>query len=929
MTDIIRYGFVAGEVAESYYGRADLEKYDLALAEAENWFVDYHGGISNVQGTTLVDFIQNADDGFRVYPFKFSDTLANKYMILLGPGYIRFVQEGSYVLETPKAVSAITFVSGSTRLTIASHGYSTNDLISVVTTGETVEMAAQTYKITVIDANTILLINMFDNNVNYAAYTPYVSGMTVARVYTITHPYATSAFANLKMQQVRDVMRVTHPDYKTYNLKRVSHTNWTLTQESLSKPTNRPGKPSISFSDNGVYSTGFVITAVDIDGNEGLPSDMGTVSGMGALETASNVSANVNWTAVPNTDYYNVYRTRVIAGSTVNRMFQVGYVGRSRGNRFTDGGITPDFARTPPRNRNPFARRGIKYINITNDGSGYSTTAGMTVSDPTGSGFVGYPIVNSGNVVGFQILDGGENYTNPVITITGGGSGFTYTVELTDAVDVDPSTSIVYQQRQIYAGPRSNPLTVYGSKPGKLSDFATSEILVASDSFSHEIDSENFSPIRHLIATRGGLIVMSSGGIWLMAGSQSNAITATDVQADLNVFTGAADIQPLKIDTDILYISNTGGRVNALAYNDQYKLYSPVDVSILSNHLIAKYRIKRWAYADEPHRLTYAVREDGTMLLFTMIKDQEIYGWTRRVTKGYYKDVITFDGDGDSDVYFIVRRNLNNKWVTLIERLETARPLTPDDAVYLDCSLSLGVTYPAAAMQATAATGNGVTVTTDANVFTNDHVGQIIRYGKGKARIVSVETTNSATVNIFADFDQLMNYSETPRLALSGEWTLDKEYKNITGLDHLEGETLTALADGNVIPNLVVTNGKVTLPEYASRVVVGIPYKSIARNLPLTISGTVVENKRKRVTSMVMRVLDTRGLKVGASLDSLYQLRTEMAQTLGVASPLHTGMTHVSIEPVWSEEAQNYFVQEYPLPATILGYVYETEVGDG
>lgn len=42
--DIIKFAFVGGEVSPNYYGRSDLAKFDLALAEAENWFVDYHAG---------------------------------------------------------------------------------------------------------------------------------------------------------------------------------------------------------------------------------------------------------------------------------------------------------------------------------------------------------------------------------------------------------------------------------------------------------------------------------------------------------------------------------------------------------------------------------------------------------------------------------------------------------------------------------------------------------------------------------------------------------------------------------------------------------------------------------------------------------------------------------------------------------------------
>ena len=46
-TDFIKFAFIGGEVSDAYAGRSDLEKYDLSLLEAENWQVDYLGGLPN------------------------------------------------------------------------------------------------------------------------------------------------------------------------------------------------------------------------------------------------------------------------------------------------------------------------------------------------------------------------------------------------------------------------------------------------------------------------------------------------------------------------------------------------------------------------------------------------------------------------------------------------------------------------------------------------------------------------------------------------------------------------------------------------------------------------------------------------------------------------------------------------------------------
>jgi hypothetical protein len=42
-------------------------------------------------------------------------------------------------------------------------------------------------------------------------------------------------------------------------------------------------------------------------------------------------------------------------------------------------------------------------------------------------------------------------------------------------------------------------------------------------------------------------------------------------------------------------------------------------------------------------------------------------------------------------------------------------------------------------------------------------------------------------------------------------WTMTAPFTTISGLDHLEGETVSILADGNVVTPQAVLNGSVTL----------------------------------------------------------------------------------------------------------------------
>ena len=56
--NLIQYAFGSGEISPKLYGRSDLEKYDLGVALAKNFFVDYNGGLSTRPGTEFLDRIQ-------------------------------------------------------------------------------------------------------------------------------------------------------------------------------------------------------------------------------------------------------------------------------------------------------------------------------------------------------------------------------------------------------------------------------------------------------------------------------------------------------------------------------------------------------------------------------------------------------------------------------------------------------------------------------------------------------------------------------------------------------------------------------------------------------------------------------------------------------------------------------------------------------
>jgi hypothetical protein len=106
--DIVKYAFIAGEISPTLHGRTDLTKYDLAVAEGLNFFVDYRGGLSSRPGTEFVDTVHLGDLNTRMFTFAFAPNIANSYVVLFGDHYIRFYQDGGLVLNGGVAYEVAT-----------------------------------------------------------------------------------------------------------------------------------------------------------------------------------------------------------------------------------------------------------------------------------------------------------------------------------------------------------------------------------------------------------------------------------------------------------------------------------------------------------------------------------------------------------------------------------------------------------------------------------------------------------------------------------------------------------------------------------------------------------------------------------------------------------------------------------------------------
>ena len=152
----------------------------------------------------------------------------------------------------------------------------------------------------------------------------------------------------------------------------------------------------------------------------------------------------------------------------------------------------------------------------------------------------------------------------------------------------------------------------------------------------------------------------------------------------------------------------------------------------------------------------------------------------------------------------------------------------------------------------------------------------------------------------------------------------------LTGLDHLEGETVKIIANGATHPDKIVSSGSITLDRSVTNAKVGLGYNSILKTMRLDDgAGITDQTKTKRIYDVTVRFFETVGAKVGPDEDNLDIIPfRDSSAAMTAPVPLFTGDKETEFP---SDYGTNGFVvvkQDQPLPTTILAIYARLEIYD-
>src|SRR5207253_9920448 len=182
---------------------------------------------------------------------------------------------------------------------------------------------------------------------------------------------------------------------------------------------------------------------------------------------------------------------------------------------------------------------------------------------------------------------------------------------------------------------------------------------------------------------------------WLInGGSPGSAISPVALVANPQSFNGISDIPPIVANFDVLYVQAKGSIVRDSAYNIYANVYTGTDITAIASHLFYGFTLTSWAWAEEPFKVVWAIRNDGQLLTLTFLKEQEFIGWSHSITNGFFNSVATVientvtAGEVDA-VYVVAQRIINAVNVQYIERIvERTFPTGVADAWCVDCGVN-------------------------------------------------------------------------------------------------------------------------------------------------------------------------------------------------------------------------------------------------
>ena len=746
----------------------------------------------------------------------------------------------------------------------------------------------------------------------------------------VSIPWTSDQFDAIRYCQSADILFLTHPDWDAvYEIARTGHTNWTVSPMDIGPSIGSPDNLALSVTGSTGTNYRYMVTAVDAETDEESTVEMHD------FNVTAVTQANPAVVTAPGHNY--------VAGQVVT-FDSVGGMTELNGNEYTVASPSGDTFQLSGINSTAYGAytSGGKVERV------YRASAAATLSSSNYVEITWDAIPGASRYLVYREYAGTYGYLGSTTTERFRDEGlFIPNTEETppiyrdpfDGTDNVPSLVTFHKERFTGLAPNNGPQKVYFSQAANYYNFNKSFPLRDDDAATFNLLANGQDQILWAVSLKN-LVMGTAAGEWaLVADSQVGISPVSPPELEPQSYWGAEAVPPAIIGNVIVFVRKHGRRLHELVFDYVNDGYKSEDLLVMSEHLTSgpNKTIKQLAWSQDPDSILWCRRADGILLGMTYIRAHEVAGWHRHDFGGEVESIAAIPADGYDELWMVIKRTIDGSDVRYIERLKPTfkRGDVAEDAFCVDCGATywegVDITDMAVAVDGTVtvnAAGHGLS---DGDTVRISHLPEK-EYDTDDDLIGDEINYLFDTVTNVAgdDFDLVTaDGSDWPTYASTDGGTAAKCITTVTGLSHLEGETVQILADGSPAANQVVDSGQITLQEAAAKIHVGLPY-----NVDIETMRPVLEQveasgqgKKLRIVNLEVRVSNTIGLKLGVSFGQMWPVMFRSPQD-PPARPIEPKSMVISdhIMDAYQSDGRICIRQDLPLPISIIGIVPDLEV---
>lgn len=499
-----------------------------------------------------------------------------------------------------------------------------------------------------------------------------------------------------------------------------------------------------------------------------------------------------------------------------------------------------------------------------------------------------------------------------------------------------PAVCAFHDGRLYYACTTYEPQKIWGSNLYDYDNFYVSATPADDEAVTFEIATEDRVAIRWLFSGNKALSIGSTGGTFSAFGSANGVITPSDIQINKDTNYGSALLSAKRISSFNYYVQRNLQKIRELSYSYDYDITRANDMNLLAEHILREGDgVVDWDYQQAPTDRLWCVRSDGEIAVMTRNPEQDVMGWSRIIAgldssgNGKFESVCVIPKqNSDDQVWVVVNRKVDGVTKRFIEYFTTENFDEDWDAVCLDCSLTLD--SPGTITGMTNASP-GV-FTCEAHGFTGGEQVKINGVVLGNVSGEESEDINGTYLLVYIDVDTFSltdldaEAINTTTVLGYGAYISGGEIREmvtaISGLGHLEGETVQVQVDGDVptTNEFVVASGAITLAAKAAVVHAGLPLVPYMKTLrpEAAIAAGTIQGKLKRIFKITARFYRTGACQLGSS----------SKQDRITFSGLETAEKDLPVPMSDEKEGQLVVTSDKPLPLTLIALMPRISTSD-